>query len=332
MTKTAVEEKNTVEAFSFGDPVPVLGDRGITDFLEVYLYDDYYEPPVSLEGLSKAFRSSPYHSSAIIWKINKLTSTFIPNKLFKLSEFKRYAFDWLVFGNGYAEMVKNRLGEPMRIRMSPGKSTRRMKKEDNFLFLKSWNNKHYFKTGSVYHIKEPDLNQEIYGVPQYLSGLQAALLDESATLFRRKYYLNGSHAGYILYLNDTASTNDVEGIKKALKESKGPGNFKNLFLHAPSGKKDGLQVLPLAEATAKDEFLNIKRASRMDLSAAHRVPSQLLGVAPENVGGYGDANTADQITYMNEIVPLQNQLLEMNDYFEMEIVSFKDYEPVINNK
>lgn len=45
---------------------------------------------------------------------------------------------------------------------------------------------------------ELDLNQEIYGLPEYLSAIPSALLNEPATLFRRKYYMNGSHAGFIM--------------------------------------------------------------------------------------------------------------------------------------
>jgi capsid portal protein len=68
----------------------------------------------------------------------------------------------------------------------------------------------------------------------------SALLNESATLFRRKYYENGSHAGFILYMTDAAQNEaDVDSLRKALKDSKGPGNFRNLFVYSPNGKKDG---------------------------------------------------------------------------------------------
>ena len=84
-----------------------------------------------------------------------------------------------------------------------------------------------FAKGSVFHLMEPDINQYIYGLPGYLS----ALLNESATLFRRKYYLNGSHAGFIMYMTDPAqSQQDVDNIRGAMKSAKGPGNFRNLFM------------------------------------------------------------------------------------------------------
>jgi capsid portal protein len=48
-----------------------------------------------------------------------------------------------------------------------------------------------------FHLLEPDINQEIYGLPEYLSALNSTWLNESATLLRRCYFDNGSHAGFI---------------------------------------------------------------------------------------------------------------------------------------
>ena len=55
---------------------------------------------------------------------------------------------------------------------------------------------------------------------------------EAATLFRRRYYINGSHAGYILYISeDQFSEADADALQEAVSQSKGPGNFRDLFLH-----------------------------------------------------------------------------------------------------
>lgn len=68
--------------------------------------------------------------------------------------------------------------------------------------------------------------------------LQSALLSPSATLFRHKNYENGSHAGFILYMTYAAQNEeDIDNLRAALKNSKGPGNFRNLFVSAPTAKK-----------------------------------------------------------------------------------------------
>jgi len=74
----------------------------------------------------------------------------------------------------------------------------------------------------VFQLTEPDI--DIYGLPEYLSAIQSALLNERAMLFRRKYYLNGSHAGFILYMTDSAQQEeDITDLRQALKDAKGPG-------------------------------------------------------------------------------------------------------------
>lgn len=46
-----------------------------------------------------------------------------------------------------------------------------------------------------------------------------------------------------------------------------PGNFRNLFMYAPDGKKDGIQLIPISEVAAKDDFGSIMNISRDDLLA-----------------------------------------------------------------
>lgn len=156
--------------------------------------------------------------------------------------------------------------------------------------------------------------------------IPSALLNESATLFRRKYYLNGSHAGFIMYMTDPAqSQQDVDNIRSAMKSAKGHGNFRNLFMYSPNGKKDGIQIIPLSEVAAKDEFLNIKNVSRDAMLAVHRVPPQMMGIIPNNTGGFGDVEKASRVFVRNELILLQKRFEELNDWLGDEIIKFSPY-------
>lgn len=186
---------------------------------------------------------------------------------------------------------------------------------------------HEFELGTVFHLREADLHQEVYGLPEWISALQSALLNESATLFRRKYYENGSHAGFILYMTDAAQNEaDVDSLRKALKDSKGPGNFRNLFVYSPNGKKDGLQIIPVSEVTAKDEFNSIKNQTRDDVLASLRIPPQLMGIVPQNAGGFGSIREAAQIYAANELEPIQARMAQVNEWLGEEVVRFRPYE------
>lgn len=79
----------------------------------------------------------------------------------------------------------------------------------------------------------------------------------------------------------------MKAVKETLTGARGKGAFKNLLLHAPCGGKDGVQILPFQQITAKDEFINIKNATRDDILAAHRIPPQLMGAMPEETDHLG---------------------------------------------
>lgn len=315
------------EAFTFGDPIPSLDRREIMEYLECVKMGKWYEPPISWEGLSRSFRAAVHHSSAIYVKRNILASTFTPHRLLTRTAFSAWVLDYLVYGNGYLEKRESRGGQALSLENSPAKYTRRGTDLESYWFAQTWLTEHQFAAGSIFHLREPDINQEVYGLPEYLSALNSAWLNENATLFRRKYYLNGSHAGFILYVSDAAQEQkDIDAMRDALKAAKGPGNFRNLFMYAPNGKKDGIQVIPISEVAAKDEFFNIKNVTRDDILAAHRVPPQLMSIIPNNTGGFGDAEKAALVFSANEIVPLQERFSELNEWIGEEVIRFKPYE------
>lgn len=316
-----------VRAFSFGSPEPVLDRRDIYGMLECVSTGRWYEPPVPMSGLARAFRVAPHHSSAILVKRNLLLSTFRPTPLMSRTVFSKWALDFLTMGNGYIVNRPNVLGRPLTLEHSLALYTRVGVKRDTHWFVTDSRQPYEYGEGRVFHLFEPDVAQEIYGLPEYMSAMQPMLLNEAATLFRRKYYQNGSHAGFILYSTDEGMDDETwETVEETLGEAKGAGNFKNVLLHVPGGKKDGLVLIPVAEVAAKDEFLGIKNTTRDDMLAAHRVPPQLLGVVPANAGGFGDVEKAARIFFRNEIVALQQRFLELNDWLGAIAVQFDPYE------
>lgn len=322
----------TIDAFTFGDPMPVLDRRDILDYVECISNGKWYEPPVSFTGLAKSLRAAVHHSSPIYVKRNILASTFIPHPLLSQQDFSRFVLDFLVFGNAFFEQRISSSGRVMKLETSPAKYTRRGVQEDAYWWVPSFDQPHPFMPGAVFHLLEPDINQELYGMPEYLSALNSAWLNESATLFRRRYYENGAHAGYIMYVTDAAqSSTDVEALRDAMRSSKGPGNFRNLFFYAPNGKKDGIQIVPLSEVATKDDFFNIKKVSAADLLDAHRVPFQLMGGKPEHVGSPGDIEKVAKVFVRNELIPLQDRIREVNGWLGQEVIRFKSYSLETNN-
>ena len=313
------------EVFSFEDRD---GEFNVFDFLGCANNGLYYEPPVNLLDLERLLKRGVHHASALRAKINILKVTFVPTQYLSRSEFEKLAFNFLVTGNGYLELVRNRAGGVMRAENRLAVYMRRSSDLRDFVYLRNnWGSKFERLPGrDVVHIMEPDLRQEIYGVPYYLAALSSIELNSAATKFRVRYYRNGSHAGFILYATDDKI--DEAGwalVKQELRKAKGGGNFNNLLLRAPNGNPEGVKLIPIAEVGAKDEFLNIKGVSAEDMMAAHRVPPALMGIVPKATSGLGDAITAAKVFARNEVAPLQQTFLDVHDRLGIEVFRFDEY-------
>lgn len=315
-------------AYHFGEPESVLDRSQIFDLFQVMRGALWYDPPISQLGLGKAYRMAPHHQSCVLLKRNLLAASFIPSHWLTRKEFSAWALDYIIFGNAYFERIDNVLGSPMELKRSPAAWTRVGTEPGQFWFIQPGQLnyvQHEYERDTICHVMEPDPLQEIYGMPEYLSSVQSGLLNENATLFRRRYYINGSHAGFILYVSEAGyQEQDADALKEALRNAKGPGNFRNMFLHIPGGKPDGVKILPIAEVAAKDEFLGIKEVTRDDMLAAHRVPPQLLGIVPKNGTGFGNVIDAARTFYQLEIVPMQIRMTEVNEWFGREVMRFAE--------
>ncbi len=326
-----------VEVFSFGDDVGVLDGPSLWGYFEgMWRNGNWYEPPVPFLGLAKSYRMSPHHQSAIKLKVNLLKRHFVPSRWMDAATHERAVLDYLQMGNLFLQEVPNIARRPLRYEVAPSLYTRVGVEAGRYFWVKpdamglgSSYGDYEFPRDSVIHLAEPDVEQEVYGLPDWLSALNSGLLNEAATLFRRRYYKSGAHAGFVFYLSEASFTEgDVNAIRDQLKAAKGVGNFKNLFLHAPNGKKDGVQIIPIAEVAARDEFLGIKNCTRDDLLAAHRIPPQLLGIIPTNNGGFGDVRSAVDVYFVNEIMPIMSTIMRINEQTGLQVVEYRDYTPM----
>jgi capsid portal protein len=96
-----------------------------------------------------------------------------------------------------------------------------------------------------------------------------------------------------------------------------------LFVYSPTGKKDGIQLIPVSEVAAKDEFNSIKNQTRDDVLASLRIPPQLMGIVPQNAGGFGSIRDAMDIWIENELKPVQRRMLHLNEWLENKAIDFE---------
>ncbi|XPV75176.1 MAG: phage portal protein [Desulfovibrio sp.] len=307
---------NDISMFTFGDPVPAL-NQNMYDGLGVqYIHNGrYYETPVPWRGLARLLRANAYHGPILEFKTNVVMRGFTGSAVLKRRDMLAATTDYNVFLNAFFQLVKNGFGEVVAVKHLPAINMRKHKDTGRYCMLTNTGEIIKFQVGEVAHLKNYDVAQNIYGLPSYLGAIQSMLLNEDATLFRRRYYKNGAHMGYIFYVSSSGVDDaTVETLKEKVSGTKGVGNFQNMFLHIPDGKEKGVQILPVGDFSTKDELEKIKNISRDDIIAAHRIPPVMASIIPTNNGGFGDITKIDSVYEKNEVQPIRENLMEINEY------------------
>jgi len=172
---TALSTGNQAQAFSFGEPIPVLDRAEVLNYFEsVLMYEKYYNPPINLSYLAKALNASAHHNSAITVKKNILLSTCKTTALLPRTQLEKLVQDYLVFGNAYLEKVENTFGKVIALKSPLAKYMRVGVEKGIFYQIVNGFDEYEFPKDAVFNLINPDVNQEIYGVPEYLAALQSA--------------------------------------------------------------------------------------------------------------------------------------------------------------
>lgn len=51
----------------------------------------------------------------------------------------------------------------------------------------------------------------------------------------------------------------------------------------------------------------------------------MMGIIPNNTGGFGDVEKASRVFVRNELIPLQERMKEINEWIGHEVIKFKAY-------
>ncbi|WP_256239392.1 phage portal protein [Pseudomonas sp. NBRC 111125] len=275
--------------------------------------------------MAKLLQANAHHGAIPPFKRNLLLREFIPSRGFSLQAMSRSALDFVVFGETYLLRKRSVFGQVLELEHLPAINMR-VKVNGGFVMLMPDGSRLEFDQDEIEHIFNYDVQQNIYGVPDYLGGLQALLLNEAATLFRRRYYNNGAHVGYIFYSNDpNMSEADEEELQAQISGSKGVGNFRSMFVNIPGGGEKAIQIIPVGDFQSKDDLEKVKNITRNDIIAAWRMNPALAGIIPENSGGFGDIEKIDRVYTNNEIRPICQMFNQVNDTLrEDRRISWKD--------
>lgn len=282
-----------MSSIAFERPETVLTDLTYYHNARNEYERDCYTIPIDRLALSQLPNINAQHGGIVQARRNMLLSTYKSGGLSNMQAMSVF-LDLIIFGDCYLLKLRNAFGNVVGLTPLMSLYVRAQKNDDEneitgFVFPNK-NETIIYPVEDVIQVKMPDTQQQVYGLPDYLGGVNSAMLNSESTMFRRRYYNNGAHMGYIFYVNDPNITDEVENeIKERIENSKGVGNFKNMFVSIPEGNPDGIKLIPVGDLnSAKDEFANIKNISAQDLLNAHRFPAGLSGVIPANGSNTGD--------------------------------------------
>lgn len=281
-----------------------------TDYREIQ-YDNAWNTwtqPIDRLALANLVNASPQHDGVMYARRNMITSDYQRGGLTR-EQLDGGMFDYLVFGDLAILKVRNAWGAVVALYPLPSLYLRR-RKTGEFVVLQKGEPLVYPPEDIIF-IKQYDPQQQIYGLPDYIGGINSALLNAEATVFRRRYYHNGAHMGGILYTSDPNLSEETEKlIRQKIESAKGLGNFRNMYINIPGGDKEGVKFIPVGDISAKDEFANIKNISGQDVLTAHRFPAGLAGIIPQNTAGLGDPEKARTTYRQDEVLPVQRKFSE----------------------
>ena len=287
----------------------------------------YWEHRLSLNWLDQLITSVPYHGSALALKRNVLARACILKKpsVMNRNTLMRVIDDYLAFGNAYLEPQTDARGKLLKLHHHLAMWTRRGETDSDFWWIDNLHSQaaQQFDV-ELFQISNYDRRQEIYGIPDYVSALHSALLNQAATVFRVEFSENKGLVRFILHITSDLEEEVMDSIEQKFKSTRG-FSIEDMLIHDPEGKPDGVKLIPIMGDISKDDYLNVNKISREAVLTVHRVPPQLMGVIPENTGGFGGADVAAEIFMQNEIMPLYSTLIEPIIETFGDVVEFSPY-------
>lgn len=248
-----------------------------------------------------------------------------PNPKMRFSAFaNRLMIDYLSCGNCFAEIERNKKGEPAVINHARAK-TMRLGKDLKFYYQVLNDAKSVVTKFAVFgEQKEEDQNEIIclshydprsdyYGVPEWIASLGAQLLDRSAAEFNIRMFENDLMLKWLIFLIGAALSPDAKTTLKSFFDNNYTG-IKNAGRAAVVPIEGGENVKVEAKNLMGDglnrdaSYTKMREQVRDEIIAAHGVPPRLVGIiAAGQLGGGGELEAQLHMFKATVIDPLRQE-------------------------
>ncbi|MEC4725842.1 phage portal protein, partial [Shewanella sp. D64] len=217
-----MKNDSNVMALSFGEPELLLKDTWLTDMAGVTINDEFgfYEPPIDRQLLYRAANTNAYLGAVLNGRRNMVLNAIKTTGILNRFTLGAAIYNYFLFGDMALLKIRNNARQVVSVcplsthylRIDPDGGYQYLQQSvDGDIFTKK------YRAEDVLFLPQYDPAQQVYGMVDWIGGLQSAMLNTDATMFKRRYYKNGAHMGYILYTSDPKlSDPDKQSIEDAL--------------------------------------------------------------------------------------------------------------------
>jgi len=289
--------------------------------LYIHNSGQFYLPPIPQSALIEMMDANSYYASCVQFDVQMLLAYFLDNPILSRQDFGDVATEYNLTGNGYIFLDKNPAGFVLNAKQQRSAFTVCLT-DKTVPFGVSPKIKRYaelingipapFNEGDIFHFKNNDPLQPIYGKPVGMACLQSALLGEQCVLSPRKALLNGTSGKIIA----TAGLNPDEKkeLGDNLVETK---NQAGQTIHVNAENMDNAEKLMkifFNDVMFKVEYDRFSNMAAEAIYVMWGIPPVLLGQTAPQGTSYPDLNKMYELYYKTQVVPNQQRFSVINKY------------------
>ena len=246
------------------------------------------------------------------------------------------ARDYLVYGNAFVQVIKNKAGNIGELYHLSAKYVRTSKKNDLFYYSEEYDKKYARSTKRVVYPKflpeAKDIatsvimikseSDKTYGLPQYIAALKDCEVERQLSEFNLSQLENGFFGSYVFnFANGVPSDEQKAEIEADIQDKFcGAGNVGRFLLNFSNGKDNGVTLSKIDIQNFAEKYnTTSERASKKIYESFGAFPV-LFGVEKDTTG-FNDEDYQQAFKLYNRmrVRPLQKKIVTMFDkIFDMQ--------------
>lgn len=301
-----------------------------------YIIDRYNGSPTNA-ALIDAYRDRIYGKGLSIVNSKTNASEFASLiSILRPKEVRKLVSDMELFGScvgqiRYAKSSKRRIAKIEHIErkmVAPGKANA-SGDITKYWVCNDWSNTNMNKPKSIpafgesanapieiFEIKPYKAGKTYYADPNYLAGLQYAMLEEEISNFSVNHIKNGLSMGWVINFNNGIPEEEVqEEIERDVhSKTTGSNNAGRVIISFNDNKESAPTVEAIPDNANHEQWQFWANEARQQLLVAHRVTTPMLFGVKDNTGLGNNANElkeGSKLLHETTIRPKQNEILDV---------------------